>query len=306
MNGRRFILNDMWNVERVDWLNEITTRRVVGETTRKILRECIDCGGYIAGGFARNLARCIMFDRNLLPPPCESPWKWLEEYCRVRRLPFEYSTNIHDRNWKMRVGDIDIFLPAESIAEGICGRLVESRELYQWSSRTLAGYGMEYITGGNLVQILTKFHGDPLHVIDSFDLANAKVYLDRDGLHWSDEWCDLEDRKLLGIDKGDKPNLLWRVNKWFDRNKYVDFRGGDHEKFVDSILSIISLSANGELKRFDQNVEPWGIRGYAKKYWRLLPASELLKISMGYDTYDQLNVIKELSHRGNSTDTFIL
>ena len=312
VNGRRFHLNKVWNVERVDWLDEISSRKIIGETTRKILREAMDCGGYVTGGFARNLARCILFDRNLLPPPPamkfgEKSWKWLERYCKVKLFPvYNDSRGIHDRTWKSGVGDIDVFFHTETDSMRTCSYVNSTPDLCEWSAPTLAGYGMEYVTGGNILQILTKFHGDPLHVLDSFDLANSKVYLDRDGLHWSDEWCELEESKLLGIDRWDKPNLLWRVNKWFSRNDYVDFRKGDHERFVDSILNTISLAIAGELKRFGKVVDPSGIRGYAKKYWRILPASELLKISLGYDTYDQLHAIKELSHRGNSTDTFTL
>jgi len=96
------------------------------------------------------------------------------------------------------------------------------------------------------------------------------------------------------------------VNKWYHRNCYRDFREGDHGKFVDSVLSLIKLAGDGELVRWGKGVDPKVIRGYARGYWGLLPAEELLKISMGFDSYDQISVIKELAARGGSTNTFAL
>lgn len=300
-------LNNVWNVEPIDWLHELSSHKIIGATTQRILRECIDHGGYITGGFARNLSRCIMFERNILPQP-ETKfgvkiWEWLERYCNRVTIAKAAHRRLgpYDRQWKNGIGDIDIFFPTEEIAVRTCKWVTDSAGCglsCEWSSSTMAGYGMEYIAGDNLLQLITKLTGGPDDVLRSFDLTNAQIYLDCAGLHWNNAWCQLEERKLLGIDRWDKPNLLWRVNKWFSRNNYVDFREGDHEKFVDSALNTIKLAACGELKRFGREVETWGVRGYAKKYWPVLTARELLKISCGYDTYDQHQIFKELFNRG--------
>ena len=312
VSGRRFPVGEVWNVECTDWIGEIFTRGIISKSTEKILRISVGSGGYVTGGFARNLARCILSDRNLLPPPPlewgrdrNEGWNKLKRYANTQKVPWRNSNEVSDRTWKSGVGDIDIFFPTEVDAQGICSQ-VNSSSTCEWSSPTLAGYGMEYLSGGNLIQILTKFHGTPDEITGSFDLANAKVYLDGAGLHWSDGWCELEEENLLGIDHFDKPNLLWRVNKWYHRNCYTDFRPGDHAKFVDSILSTVTLAKKGDLKRFGRDVDPASVKGYAKRYWGILPAGELLKISMCYDSYDQMHAIKELSHRGNTTDTFTL
>lgn len=295
-----------WSTERVDWIDILSAKGIIGGAPRHILTKCLDRGGYISGGFAKQLATCVLADKKILSNPYSGSfdsnyWRYLKESSHVGRYVTQntHSLSKIDRSWKTGVTDIDVFFQSEEGAvQAVTELNTTGQELWDWSADTLAKFGVEYLSSGKMIQLLTKFSGPPKEVIESFDIANAKVYLDAEGLHWNDTWADLELMKLLGIDRFDKPNLVWRTSKWFFKSRYVDFRRGDHEGFVNAIISLTEKAGRGELEMWGKKLHAKSISGRAKSFWHLLPARDLLKISMVYDSYDQMEAVKMLVGRG--------
>ena len=194
------------------WLNDLIIERTLSLSCTDAIMKSLSVGGYLTGGFARRLAVALLAKNGIIRLD-DGSLKWRN----LRHSVFLGQGRSVDfgRNkwWKSEVDDIDMFFPTEEIALSVVSQ-VRSELPVLWDSPTPAGYGHEFVLGDNILQVITKVTGTPEEVTDGFDLANAKVWLDSSGIHVPDGWIEMEERRLLGIDRSDKLNLLWRVYKW--------------------------------------------------------------------------------------------
>jgi hypothetical protein len=58
----------------------------------------------------------------------------------------------------------------------------------------------------------------------------------------------------------------------------------------------------GTLVRWGEAVKKHNIHSFAKMFVRTSPPAEVLKISMLLDSYDQMNVLRELTRKGMKND----
>lgn len=300
-----------WNLQKIDWLDVLAKKRlmrsVVADDTVAALRSAIDKGGFVTGGFARSYAYALLAEEAgvVHPPPSSARgrsdvdgWLALARYLgegidvnpTSRRWSQDANTR-HMRLWKTNVGDIDVFFTDSQSAGSVIDDL-NVRD-YTWSSTTAAGFGQEYVFGRrNVLQIITKFTGRPLDVLDSFDISNAQVYFDRDGLHYTDEWVEMETNSQLGINRSDKPNLLWRAHKWVSRHGYNRLRPGDEEKYVDALFNAFERAKSDEWKIWDRKVTTQTISHMGWRFKDWLPPAELLRASLLFDGYRQMHSLQ--------------
>jgi hypothetical protein len=209
-------------------------------------------------------------------------------------------------------GDIDFFFPSEEIGDRAVNvmkaRMTPYGQGEPWFRTSSAGFATEFfLQGGILFQLITKNCGDPQTVADSFDIANAKVYLTHGEIHFTSEWLTLEKARELGISRADKPNLVWRGYKWFSKGHYENFSKGGDSLYLDAVLM--------ETQRLARAAEEQAKRAPAGKFseikcgsttdeqypvWELitnkkirLPAS-LLKASYLFDGYKNLHIIRRV------------
>lgn len=272
----------VWQHLDVDWLARLDEQRIMYASSIQSLSTAIDCGGFVSGGFACFLARALLHD-HVMTRETEA-WKRLFAYVDSKPNFDEF---------RAITGDVDVFFPTQTAAYAATSRVLE-KNVYP-NTPTRGGYGREIRASNNVFQFIHKIHGEPEHVLGGFDIANAKVYLDRRGLHFTNRWNDLERKRFLAVDSWDKSNLLWRLNKWFRKHSYVDFSADDHEKFVDYVFRLLTETQHGQIIRWGNKIGPADIKRIAKRYWHYLPMRDLLLLSAAYDGYDQLQAVKMIA-----------
>jgi len=294
-----------WQHESIDWLDVLKKKRALSGKTIRLIQLCLDSRGYVSGGFARLIAVLLMKEKKVISSRKEdrdaAPWdavdqKWpvwdqVSSYCLVFG---NYEKRSEERLWKSGAGDVDVFFPDALSASLAVRRAIEMR-LDKWNSKTLANYGHEFLVENNIVQMIEKVTGSPEEVLSGFDIANAKVYLNSRGLFWTEEWAQLEENKLLGVDIWDRQNLLWRISKWIRKHGYTNLRPGDHENWVDLLIGSAELCHNKKLVRFSKEVDIRTIRWIGKDLLLRLPPRDLLKASLIYDSYENLRIMRHVS-----------
>jgi hypothetical protein len=292
-----------WGFKRIDWVGEMHSRGLLDGEGAWALSNAFRGGAYVAGGFARALAHGVLCGGNN-----KDAWNRIDWYSQIPAYAKKYGAPWNSQEgqgdavyWKANAGDIDLFFRDPQGVAAMISALECRPGIYGMGS-SRAGYAMDYRAGSRALQIITKVHGDPEDVIGTFDIANAKVVLDGEGIHYTMGWLQLEEKKQLGIDNWNKPNLLWRVRKWVKKHYYDDLRPGDHAPYVEAVFSAMEAVNAGTLVRWGEAVKKHNIHSFAKMFVRTSPPAEVLKISMLLDSYDQMNVLRELTRKGMKND----
>lgn len=302
-----------WHLEPIDWVDRLRHKKIIDQTGRDALCSAMNLNGYVTGGAARALAVVFLGPqyKGIIRNPagygddCEDQMTRFGWNVTIARHPNSLFSSVSgmkqdfdskNRKWKSNISDVDVFFRDAASARSCISRLNSQGEAL-WSAPSLAHYGVEYVFGRNLFQFITHFSGSPEEILGSFDLANAKVYFDAAGLHWSDEWAELEEKRVLGVDNWGKQNLLWRVAKWMGRHGYDDLREGDHDKYLDAVFKAIDETKEGKLIRWGEPVRVDTIRLAAKKLVYRMPPREALKASIIFDSYDQINILRDVANK---------
>lgn len=293
------------------WIDLLNKERILYPEARNAIDICISLGGYLTGGFARKFAYAYLKSiGEVIDSPRRSAkhcgdldvWFQLSSDAMLRYDPNEHKRRGGTRFWKSFVDDVDIFFPSEDLSRGASSE-IESNISFKWSSSTPAGYGHEFVLGDNLIQLITKVSGTPEDVTGGFDIANAKVWFDRHGLHVPEDWLEMERAGHLGIDRCDKTNFLWRVSKWYNKHEYSDFRSGDHAKYVDALLNAAKMTNDPAWLMWGKNVTLSQIQKKGKYFLDILAPSDLLKVSFIYDDYDKIGITHRIIKHGQEVCT---
>jgi hypothetical protein len=291
-----------WGFKRIDWVGEMHSRGLLDGEGAWALNNALRGGGYVAGGFARALAYGVLCGGNNKAAWDRIDWySQIPGYAKQHGAPWSSSAPREAVFWKANAGDIDLFFRDPQGATAMISALDCRPGIYGMGS-SRAGYAMDYRVGSRALQVITKVHGDPEDVIGTFDIANAKVVLEEGGIHYTMGWLQLEENRQLGIDIWNKPNLLWRVRKWARKHLYADLRPGDHAPYVEAVFSAMEAVNAGTLIRWGEAVKKYSIHSFAKMFIETSPPAEVLKISMLLDSYDQMNVIRNLTKLGMKND----
>ena len=175
-----------------------------------IIAYALKTGGFIAGGFTRQL-----FNKRSLK-----------------------------RYFNKHAGDIDIFFPSVEVYREVYNlakhyvgnqhQRVSARRSRNWSvTASLSGFCTDVHLPMNeffntrddslhvKIQLVNLFHGKPEDVLETFDIENCKAALTRDHLIYSDAITRLELLNTLQVVHGDSPLLAKRIMKYkFNRNLY--------------------------------------------------------------------------------------
>lgn len=286
----------------VDWSSELLSKGAIQKNHDALINRCFSFGGYISGGFARVVASKIL-SKHLWGNDSKEWNGWeIERYYRLHgRIspPWENKappqTKELRNSWKSGRGDIDIFFPDEEKALRAVENTTRGPFKVELDAPSPAGFAREFIVDGCCFQLITKVNGTPEDVLSSFDIANAKVALVPGGILLTKEWIDLERFNRIGIDKWDKPNLLWRVHKWVKRHSYSDLRQGDHDKYLDFLFKTFEEAKSGNFIMYNRPVLPEEVKRFVRDFIHYYPPKEALKASLLLDDYDKLQVFKRIS-----------
>lgn len=278
----------------------------------RFLSIALDMGGIVAGGASRAFGYNFVADKNYLKR--SSPTEHMnlaDTWANLRGNAFHACRpdghkpkDVRNKLlWKCGRSDVDVFFPTIETAEAAVARLREALP-DTYVSPTIAGFGHDFCAGGLIFQVITKRAGTPDEVTGDFDIANAKPYFDATGFHFTDEWIELEEKRLLGIDDASRLSLLWRVKKWCEKHSYVDLRCGDHEKLIDALFEAIVAVKADRLERWSKKVDIGQLRSVSLPHVLKSPPGEMLRASMLFDMsgvgYSAGNpVLKKIISLGN-------
>lgn len=255
----------------------------------KMIKHVMTCGGYVSGGCAKVVTLGVLRDLYCQP---------VDRYIGDNRSLIEYLG-------RGTPGDIDFFFRSEADITEAKAAMEQHGNVINSSQPTKANWGTEYRTKSAItIQLITKTWGDPLEIMGSFDIANGKVYFDGYGIHWTDEWLDLELSRTLAIDDFTRPNLLWRVNKWLSKHNYQSVRPSDEDKLFEHSLEMLNRMRENRFFRFDQPITKH--QGLTK-IWQvvrrlnMMPES-LISFSVLFDSYRNLALMRGAAQGRVCTD----
>jgi len=288
------------NVVKCDWIESarIAFDSIIfkggGDPFEKTLCIALENNGFISGSFARSLGRTFVL-------PDESG-----KYS-LRGIADNYmSYNIHkvhagNPNSRWGLSDIDVFFKSQEDAKRAAWKLLDYGKSINvdpaWTSVSAGGFAQESILpSGLIIQLISKNCGEPEDVIDTFDIANAKVWFDNDGFHYSDVWLELEKDRILGIDRFDKTSLVFRVKKWLRKHSYQSIRKEDMPRFVDAIFDLYAKVSTPEgIQSFGTKLAPSQV---SKVIWSMITGeilkdpSLILKASLLFEGYEHMHCLK--------------
>lgn len=286
-----------FNHENVDWISFLRNSYQLGGLPYDFLIHLMNShNGYISGSFARKVSEFVLGKNgiNLISNKRKFyPFRKDDHALELRRLlRIDNDVNEHQyNNIKFYKGDIDVFFKHNDL-NNLHHELLE-KFYFKHSADTPAMFGKEYYLDNTLVQCITKINGEPEDVLSTFDITNAQVYLDLNGIHFTDEWVNLEEQSLLGIEINSKPNIVWRTKKWYGKHYYNNLRKGDHEKYVDALFMTAEKFKNKESYGFIKTIND--LNKFVKTdYLFSAPITLILKASLLLDSYNQMNILKNL------------
>jgi hypothetical protein len=236
------------------------------------VREALEAGGTIAGGFVRNLLNNGNIYHYLSAP--------------------DYS-----KTTKASSGDIDIFF--ENINQ--IKQVINSKKQYSYlddldlsPSLTSICVNIRYntvsmlgnkINGRLKIQLVSDFYGNAEEIMETFDFTNSRCAIDSQFIYYDERFFDLEKNKLLDVRNGNGPLTGYRILK------YLNKRG----------LGTITNESR-------EAITEWSIR-YGGKFWDDHPMakvkgisssstiSALIKDDRVFSTADLLNLIGTVQTR---------
>jgi hypothetical protein len=150
--------------------------------TRTVLKNVFDRGGFVAGGFARHLARHVFFGESF------------------------------DDHFD---GDVDIYFKNELDLDDF-KRWLSSNSMRVSESITNSAFNV-YIN--RQAQVITAFRGSVAEVLDTFDFVNVKAAFDDKRLYVDDRWQSYEQENELHVDDWNSVWLFTRIHKYTERRE---------------------------------------------------------------------------------------
>lgn len=272
----------MWNHYDIDVVDDLTKRKIISICEADFMKRSLKFNGFVSGSFARLTVLNILCNQKQDMPEV------VQDSCCNGRITSML------RNMSI---DVDIFFRNHTGSK-LAAAEVRDDSLIRSSIETKGGWGIEYTSKSmTKFQHITKTQGSPQEILDGFDLANAKVYFDSSGIYWTDEWLDLERHRTLGIDRLDKQNLMWRVNKWSGKHGYKQIRKDDEELFFEHVIAMITKMKNNRFFRF-QN--PVTVNEGLGRVWSLTKILDftpetLISFAMLFDSYRNITLMKKVA-----------
>jgi len=206
-----------------DYIETLRKTRVLSRPTAEVLNIVLNCGGFIAGGFARQVAHYTILPDDI-SKHCDGPEEMLSRYLEMshgwtpnRRAVTPY--------WRAESGDIDVFFPDQkSITESLTAAYDLARSapmVFQIEDSPMC-FAKEIVCNDRQrIQLITKYTGTVEEVLSSFDIHNAMCSLTRDHVTIPEEFEYLEKNKMLHLNRTDSKWAFARLLKWQRKHKYI-------------------------------------------------------------------------------------
>lgn len=189
-----------------------------------MIKESLQAGGTIAGGFVRQ----VLKEEDLFQYLASPLWTTNNE-----GMPFD---QIFSDSYKPETiikdgyrGDIDIFFENESMLK----QVVDEHARYKWIdgfniSESMTGLcanicydprvilGKDKINGRLKIQLVSEFYGDAEGILETFDFLNTKCAIDSQWVYYMDGFFELEKSKTLEVVNSSGPLLGSRILKYMN------------------------------------------------------------------------------------------
>lgn len=160
----------------------------------EIIQVCLDSGGYIAGGFARQMFRC----RDHTLEGRAASWK----------------------HYLQHGGDVDFFFKDRVDYERAIDGLMSAG--FNASMHTVMSdtYVVSSQAGNVIIQLIHGLFGPINEILSTFDITNARIAFESNALHHDERFADLEESGSLHVSVCDGTKTLARVLSWKSRHGY--------------------------------------------------------------------------------------
>jgi len=179
-----------------------------------LIKDSLDAGGWIAGGFVRN----VLLGMNLA------------DYFHWPNKQFNYTST--------RQGDIDVFFPTADAANEVIDRHSRSSGRLNPSVGKFAMEAHRHSQGMGSVSIQLVNHSDLCvgsiaDCLDRFDFENCRVGLNKAHSFYPEGWRELESTKLIKISSNHSPFLGSRIVKYLNHRSMVGLTPDSTELLVE-------------------------------------------------------------------------
>ena len=268
---------------------------VFPKDVKNILDVAFQNGGYIAGGFATEFAKCV-FGTYSKTATTRTVARYLHHLGyhlgNVNDVDVQRARLIH----KGTNGDIDIWFPDRERALMAIDECVEKFHVDNFPSPK--SFAHDFVVCGNgktiLIQFIKEFVGMSRDVVSTFDITNAMAYIDNDTLYVPRELRQLcKEKKIqlntsLPVERGLNEFFTFkRIFKW--QNKH-EFSRGLTEESMNYVKKIIEHMMSQVKHDESMVMNDVTLAKNLKRFHDMMPADLLLALStydssQDYDSY---------------------
>lgn len=267
-------------------------RRVVGRQTKEVTKLALEHGGFLAGGFARKLARALP---ELYPYSTEDDENELHWYLNGGGTIDTESTYTKQFGWKQGAGDVDLFFPDKEKLQAFLaafrafnGTLAEPLK----TKPSNFGNALEILCDGwALVQVVT-FKTLPIEeTLREFDIMNATATFTKDSFISPEGWRELEEQKMMRVVNWRSPMVFKRMKKWESKHRVQPTQDTVDCMMTEAIRLILAVK-DGKHPIVQQNIKDYTERVlmYCNSYRHRLPEESLLLLASMPHGEDYSNV----------------
>lgn len=279
--------------------------RCLNEDTKRLITFAFNHGGFVAGGFAREvLTPMRALDANDDGQESE-PLAW-----RVNRY-LKRDSVIDRKNpwWKALRGDIDIFFPTINSRTAFFKAVALDNVLSKipvFDSKTKAC--KEFDCEDTSVGVVVMCQGDVEDLLSSFDIQNAMIAFDDEYVYRDSSWLDLEAAKTFHVASWSTSTYaVARTFKWFSRRGYERFSLKTSREFPRRAMDeAAKLRAKPGLSEPDLHLLDYRLFAKLRAMLPLLSSEDIVLLMnvIPADNYGSNIALKTLVERGMNVTSF--
>lgn len=268
----------------------------MNEDTKRLLTLAFNHGGYVAGGFARELLTPM---RTMSEDGEDYPLAWrLQKYLK-RETPIDRENPW----WKALRGDIDVFFPtvasrSEFFKDVAIDGILAKIPMFDSLTKACKEFDCEDTSVG----VVMMCQGDIEDVLATFDIQNAMVAFDSEYVYRDSSWLDLETAKTFHVASWSTSTYaVARTFKWFSRRGYERFSHSTSREFPQRAMAEAEkLRAKPGLSEMDVHRLDYRLFYKLRNMLPLLSSEDvaLLMNVIPTDNYGANIALKTLTERG--------
>lgn len=256
-----------------DYLMDLYQKAYPHKTIKPVafpfMLDCLDEGGFIAGGFAEriaygNIAHSFIKDR------ADVAFAYYLSHRGDVDIWFENSEASSAFLAKIRASNkFTETIPPEDMNTQFWAKTfhdkanltLQGEQIKSWVSRQDPpsephGFGSPF-----KYQVIVRRAGSPEAIVNDFDIYNAMCYITKDGIYVPEHFAQLARRQELHMFKPDYGTLV-KISKWFERHKlYSCLTEQSRSLLNDNFEALADDVIKGKLKHYGKLVKAGSFAG---------------------------------------------